>query len=201
MNNLIQIIPVAAGAFIATNLDNFALLVTFLVRYRDRTLIVAGAYFTSIFLLGLTGYAIGSAAATAPVEYLGWLGLMPMAIGTAGVVRLVRERTSSELTREAVTGHGRTVFLTTLMSQLGNGGDTIITFGALFADSNQLSDTLIILTLTAMAIIFFLSARHAIRHPAIEERVENLARYLTPFILIIVGTYIVANTATDVLPA
>jgi cadmium resistance protein CadD (predicted permease) len=52
-----------------------------------------------------------------------------------------------------------------------------------------------------MAIIFFLSARHAIRHPAIEERVENLARYLTPFILIIVGTYIVANTATDVLPA
>jgi cadmium resistance protein CadD (predicted permease) len=101
MNNLIQIIPVAAGAFIATNLDNFALLVTFLVRYRHRTLIVAGAYFASIFLLGLVGYAIGSAAATAPVEYLGWLGLMPMAIGTAGVVRLVRERTSSELTREA----------------------------------------------------------------------------------------------------
>jgi cadmium resistance protein CadD (predicted permease) len=168
MNNVLQIIPIAAAAFIATNLDNFALLVTFLVRYRDRTLIVAGAYFTSIFLLGLVGYAIGSAAATAPVEYLGWLGLMPMAIGTAGVVRLVR---------------------------------AIITFGALFADSNRLSDTLIILTLTAMTIIFFLSARHAIRHPAIEARVEVLARYLTPFILIIVGTYIVANTATDVLPA
>jgi len=201
MNSVLQIIPIAAGAFIATNLDNFALLVTFMVRYRHRTLVVASAYFASIFLLTLLGYAVGSAVATAPVEYLGWLGLMPMAVGTAGVVRLVREQASADITPETHVGHGRTAFLATLFSQLGNGGDTIITFSALFADSSPLADTLIVLTLAATAIIFFWSARHAIRHPAIEKRIENLARYLTPFILIIVGSYIVANTATDVLPA
>ena len=86
MHSMLQIIPVAAGAFIATNLDNFALLVTFLVRYRHRPLNVASAYFVSISLLGLVGYGIAYAAAIAPAEYLGWLGVIPMAIGTAGVI-------------------------------------------------------------------------------------------------------------------
>jgi cadmium resistance protein CadD (predicted permease) len=200
MSSMIQIIAIAAGAFIATNLDNFALLVTFLVRYRHRTLIVACAYFASIFLLGLTGYVIAAAASIAPVEYLGWLGLIPMTIGTAGVVRLVRGRTSGRVTREESVGGGKTTFLATLFSQLGNGGDTVITFGALFADSNRLSDTLIIFALTTMAIIFFVSARYAIRHPIIKKRIESHAHQITPFIMIIVGAYIVANTATDMLP-
>jgi len=199
MHSMYQIIPIAAGAFIATNLDNFALLVTFLVRYRHRPLNVASAYFMSISLLGLVGYGIAYAAAIAPVEYLGWLGLLPMAIGTAGVIRLVREKTSAGVTGENYVEGSQTAFLATLISQLSNGADTIVTFGALFADSNPLSDTLIGLTLATMAMIFFAGAHYAIRHPAIEKWIESHARQITPFILIIVGTYIVANTATDVL--
>jgi cadmium resistance protein CadD (predicted permease) len=40
---LLLIVPIAVGAFVATNLDNLALLAVFLVRYRHRTVIV-GAY-------------------------------------------------------------------------------------------------------------------------------------------------------------
>ena len=199
MNSMIQIIPVAAAAFIATNLDNFALLVTFLVRYRHRTLIVAAAYFAGISVMGLVGYGIGYAAAIAPVEYLGWLGLVPLGLGVAGVVGLIREKTSSRATREDSVGGSRTAFFATLIGQLGNGADTIVTFGALFADSNPASDTLIIVTLAAMAIVFFVSAYYAIRHSALEKWIEDHAHQITPFILIVVGTYIVTNTATDVL--
>jgi cadmium resistance protein CadD (predicted permease) len=200
MNSLILIVPVAAGAFVATNLDNFALLVTFLVRYRHRTLVVAAAYVASISLLGLVGYGIGRGADIAPVELLGWLGLIPIALGTAGVVRLFRDKTAAGTLREDSVGGSGTAFLATLTSQIGNGADTIATFGALFADSNPASDTLIIFTFAAMAIIFLASAHYAIRHPAVKNSVENHAHRITPFILIIVGAYILANTATDLLP-
>ena len=198
MNDIIQIIPVAVAAFIATHLDNFALLVTFLVRYRHRTPTVAAAYFTSIALLCWVSYGIGSAASIVPVEFIGWLGIVPIALGIAGVVGLIRQSRLDGATRENLLG-GKTAFLATLVSQLGNGADTIVTLGALFADSNPASDTLIVLTLAAMALIFFASGHYAIRHPSLATWIEEHAHKITPFILIIVGVYIVAATATDVL--
>jgi len=200
MNSLILIVPVAAGAFVATNLDNFALLATFLVRYRHRTLIVAAAYVASISVLGLVSYGIGRGAEIAPVELLGWLGLIPIGLGTAGVVRLFRDKTATGILRQDSVGGGGTAFLATLTSQVGNGADTIVTFGALFADSDPSSDALIIFTSAAMAVIFLASAHYAVRHPAIKLSVENNAHRITPFILIIIGAYILANTATDLLP-
>ena len=200
MNSLILIVPVAAGAFIATNLDNFALLVTFLIRYRHRTSVVATAYFAGISLLGLAGYGIGRAAEIVPVEYLGLLGLVPIGLGTAGVIKLFGKKTSSGADRDTVAGGSRAAFFATLASQLGNGADTIVTFGALFADSNPASDMLIVATFAAMAIIFFVSAHYAIRHPAVESLIENHAQRIIPFILIIVGAYILTNTTTDLLP-
>ena len=197
---MIPIIPIAAGAFIATNLDNFALLVMFLVRYRHRAVIVAVAYFSSIFLLISIGYGVGYISAIAPVEYLGWLGLVPIGLGIAGVVGLFRDRTPSCATRGSSVAGSVTAFLATLTSQLGNGTDTIITFGVLFADSNAASDSLIIVAVAAMTIFFFAGARYAIRHPALEKWIEKHARLMTPFMLIIVGTYVLANTATDILP-
>ena len=200
MHSLILIVPVAAGAFVATNLDNFVLLVTFLVRYRNRTLIVAATYVASISLLVLVGYGIGRGADIVPVELLGWLGLIPIGLGTAGVIGLIRDKTADGAVREASVGGGETAFLATLTSQVGNGADTIVTFGALFADSNPASDTLIIFTLVAMTIIFLVSAHYAVRHPVLRQSIENHAHRITPFILIIVGAYILANTATDLLP-
>jgi len=200
MNAMIQIIPVAAGAFVATNLDNFALLVAFLMRYRDRKLIVAAGYLVSTSLFCLVGYSLAYATTSIPVEYLGWLGLVPIGLGLAGIARLFRGRASSDLIRENSVGSNHTAFVATLTSQLGNGGDTIATFGALFADSNPASDSLILFTVGALAVIFIISAQYAVQHPVLEKWIENHAHQVTPFILIIVGIYIIDGTITDVAP-
>ena len=199
MSSLILIVPVAVGAFVATNLDNLALLAALLARYRHRALIVGAAYFASVLTLGLSGYGIGRAAEFVPVNYLGWLGLIPIGLGLVGVINLFRENMPSHTTREQALGGGGAAFLATLASQLGNGVDTILTFGALFADSNRASDTLIGITVAAMTVLFFAGARYAVGHAALEKSIEKYAQRITPFILIIVGAYIVADTATDVL--
>jgi cadmium resistance protein CadD (predicted permease) len=200
VNSLIAIIPVAAGAYIATNLDNLVLLVLLLTRYRNHTPNVIAGYFVCMLILGFTGFWIGKAANIAPVEYLGLLGLVPISIGVIGIVRLYRGKAEAPAANEKSTDGVQTAFMATLISQLGNGADTIVTFGALFADSMPSADILIMLTLAAMAVIFVLVAIYAIRHPKLNESIRRYGHRVTPFILIIVGAYILANTATDLLP-
>ena len=91
-------------------------------------------------------------------------------------------------------------FATTLISQLGNGADTIVVFGVLFADSMPSADILIVLTLASMAIVFVLVGIYAVRHPMLSGWIERYAYRATPFVLIFVGIYILANTATDLMP-
>lgn len=200
MNSLITIIPIAAGAYIATNLDNLVLLVLLLTRYGNHTASVIAGFFACMFILGTTGFWIGMAANIAPVEYLGLLGFVPISIGIIGVVKLLRGEAGPIEADEQSIGGMRTVFMATLISQLGNGADTIVTFGALFADSMPSADILIVLTLAAMAVIFVLVAIYTIRHPSLNDLIRRHGHRVTPFILIIVGAYILANTATDLLP-
>jgi cadmium resistance protein CadD (predicted permease) len=154
----------------------------------------------SALILALGAYGVSYTAEIAPVEYLGWLGLIPIGLGTAGVISLLhRKNESFSAVQEDSSAGAWAAFLATLASQLGNGVDTILTFGALFADSNPASDALIGITVAAMALTFLVGARYAVGHPVVENSIEKYAHRVTPFILIIVGTYILADTATDVL--
>ncbi len=85
-------------------------------------------------------------------------------------------------------------------SQLGHGADTIVVFGVLFIDSMPSADILTILTLAAMGVVFVFVGIYAVRHPSLCEWIDRYAYRVMPFVLIIVGVYIVANTATDLLP-
>jgi len=200
MTSLILIVPIAVGAFVATNLDNLALLAALLARYQHRALIVGAAYMISVLVLGLVGYGVGHTAEFAPIEYIAWLGMIPIGLGMAGVINLFRRKDESlDAVRDESSGGAWAAFLATLASQLGNGVDTILTFGALFADSNPASDALIGITVAAMAVLFLAGARYAVGHPALEKSIEKYAHRITPFILIIVGVYIMADTVTDVI--
>jgi cadmium resistance protein CadD (predicted permease) len=200
MNSLIAIIPIAAGAYVATNLDNFILLVALLARYRNHTSNVVAGYFACMLILGFAGLWIGKAAHIAPVEYLGLLGFVPISIGAVELIHLRRGKAKVTVAKEKSVDGVQKVFMATLFSQLGNGADTIVIFGVLFIDSMPSADILTIFTLATMAVIFVLVGIYAVRHPALCEWIDRYAYRAMPFVLIIVGVYILANTATDLLP-
>jgi cadmium resistance protein CadD (predicted permease) len=114
---------------------------------------------------------------------------------------MLRGNTEIDTVDKTMIDGARAVFITTFIVQISNGTDTVVTFAALFADSTAATDLLIVLTLAAMAVIFVLVAIYGVRHPALRQWIERNARRVTPWILMIVGAYIVANTATDLIPA
>jgi cadmium resistance protein CadD (predicted permease) len=142
MNSLIAIIPIAAGAYVATNLDNFILLVSLLARYRNHTSNVVAGYFICMLILGFVGLWIGKAANIAPVEYLGLLGFVPISIGAIELIQLRRGKEKVTVAKEKSVDGVQKVFMTTLFSQLGNGADTIVVLGVLFIDSVPSADIL-----------------------------------------------------------
>ena len=200
MTSLLGVIPLTAVAYMATNLDNFALLVTLLARYRAQDRAVRLGYLASMLILMIAAYLIGRAAVFLPVEYLGLLGIVPVIIGVYGIVRLRFDTSTAPFADVSSLTAGSTVFMATLVSQIANGTDTVVIIGALFADSAPAADVLILMTLAASASLFLLIAVYAVRHPALSRWIDRYAALITPFILIGVGAYILSNTATDLMP-
>lgn len=192
------VIAVAAGAFMATNLDNLVLLVGLLGRYSDRRYGVMFGYLASMLIVAVVTYYVGKLAGAAPVNYLGLLGIIPVLIGLVEIAGLFRNK--GVVRDPVVPGGGSTAVAATLLSQLGNGADTIITYSVLFSDSNELGDHLILASFGGMALLFALIAYQALRHPWLSRPIQLYGHYITPLILITVGLYVLSNTALDMLP-
>lgn len=191
------IVAIAAGAFIATNLDNLVLLVTFYSRHQQQHKTITAGYICGMALIATIFFIIGESGDFIPVDYLGLLGIIPMTIGVLGFLQLFRPQTADNPAR-AVTGlQQKALFLAVLMTQLSNGTDTIITFSVLLADSTDKIDYIIIPAFLVMVLLFSTLAKFSLKHPGFSHFLDRYGRYLTPLILILVGWYIVSDTATD----
>ena len=192
------VVGVAAGAFVATNLDNLVLMIGLFGRYSDRRHEVLFGYLAGMLIIGAVTFYVGKLAGYAPVEYLGLLGIVPVLIGLTEIVRLFRNK--GVVHDPVVPGAGSTAVVATLLAQLGNSTDTIITYSVLFADANDLADFLVVLSFAGMALLLALVAYLALRHPWLSRPVQLYGHYITPLILITVGMYVLSNTALDMLP-
>ena len=197
LTDLLVMGAVMAGAFGATNLDNLVLLVALYARYDDRPTLVAAGYVGGMLMVGLIAFIVGKIAGNAPVEYLGLLGVVPVGIGVWSLVRRLRPAAGSTAADADTDGAALAATITT---QLSNGTDTVITFSILFADSSEAGDYLVALTFCGMLCVFAATALAAARHDRLRRPIARYGSYVTPFILIGVGLYVLSNTALDVMP-
>ena len=198
MMDTVIVIAIAASAFIATNLDNLVLLVGLLGRYSDRRYEVVFAYLAAALIIGALSFYIGKLANNFPVNYIGLLGVFPVTIGIFEVVRLFRNK--GVVRDPTAAGIGSTAVAATLLTQLSNGADTIVTFSVLFADANELADNLVALAFIGMALVFGLVACGVLKYNWLSRPIQLYGHYITPLILITVGLFVLSNTALDLMP-
>lgn len=200
MNELLIIIGVTAGAFISTNLDNLLLLATMYSRYFRHPWVVTAGYFVGMNLIAAITIAVGELGDLIPLAYLGLLGVIPMLMGVFALWKLFRGPGTEEADGPFVGNSTIAIFFALISIQLSNGTDTIITFSALYADSSNPSDYIVAPTFFAMVTIFAGLAYYSVRHPKLGQVLSRYGQYITPFILILVGYYILSNTASDLVP-
>lgn len=203
MDSLAVIIPVSAAAFVATNMDNLVLLVALLARHIDhRTSVIAG-YLAAVTVLMGASFAIGRTADLVPemyLGYLGYLGIIPLSMGITGIIAALRPAGQKLSLPDAPLLLPGAAMVTTMLTQLGNGVDTLLAFSSLFADSLSPVDTLILATAAGMAMLFAGTAVYLLNHRALGNWLTRASVYFTPLLLTGVGVFILLDTVTDKVP-
>ena len=194
MIDFFSLLGIGIGAFVASNIDDtFILIILFsTVSFRARD--VFTGQFLGIAVLILIS-ALGSLIAlVVPSFVIGLMGFIPIGIG---LKRLIDLRHRDETKKEAIQINKNSYlsFLTVAGITVSNGGDDIGVFTPLFAKYNDSSEVTVLITIfMAMTIVWCVVTYYFVNHPIVASRVKWLGNILTPFVLIGLGLYILADT-------
>jgi cadmium resistance protein CadD (predicted permease) len=190
-----------AASFAATNFDNLALLTSWLIAARGHSTPIFIGHLLGMFVLLVLSFVFGLAANLVPIDWIGFLGVIPIIMGLIGLKQLrglPRVNTETESTRVPRTGLALPLSIAT--TQVANGVDTVLVFGPLFADSSETIDFEILIGFAGMAFVWFGLARFLENHATRIKVIDRYGHWVAPIVMIIVGIYILSDTQTDVLP-
>jgi len=188
-----SLLAVTVVSFIGTTLDNLLMLTLLRASGTAARDIAVG------FLLGSTVVLLLCAAGTGlasvlPVRYLGYLGIVPVGLGVAGLAAALR---GGQATDGTAAGAG----ITSIASlQIASSFDTLVAFLPLFADTLRPLGWVIATGFTVMSVLWLLIAFALARVPAVTDSIRPIERYARPLVLVLVGIYVLMNTSADVEP-
>lgn len=198
MLDVLTIVGLVFTSFAATNVDNLALLVSWLLAGRNRSGTVLVGHLLGMLTILVLTMAFGLGAHLFPLEYVGYLGVVPIMLGLKGLYELFRRH--GETHSASGTANRHVTPLSIAATQVANGVDTILIFGPLLADSELGVDLIMIGGFVVMTFFWFGLARLLERHAVRLTLLERWGHWVAPIVLILVGLYILDNTRTDVLP-
>ncbi len=184
-----------AGGFAATNVDNLMLLISWMaVSEKSRGQLFAGYALATFAVLGVS-LVLGFSSGMLPVQYIGYLGLVPILFGAKMLVASFRQR-PAVTGKELATGPGAISVGTVLFS---NSVDTILIVSPLLGDTEARLDYVIVGAYLVMATAWYALGHLLHSNIARLNWVPSVARWLAPLLMITVGIYILDNTLTDTL--
>lgn len=198
MESELLIAGLAFLAFSTTNLDNVLLLVGFAARPGQPFAAVAGGALLGVTAMLALLVAAAVLADFVPMLWLGWLGLIPLAMGLRELARLGTTVGAADPDgTDAVRPIGA-VGVAGVM--LAHSGDSFGALAPLFAETRR---ALLPLIATVVLVVTGLAcglARWIVSHPRVGPAIRAVAPRLVPFVLIAVGLYVLTNSPTDTVP-
>jgi cadmium resistance transport/sequestration family protein len=207
MTQIPQALIAGVASFIATNIDDIVILTLFFAKanttFRPRQ-IVAGQYlgFLGLILASLPGYFGGILI---PRPWLGWLGLLPIAIGLYHLfTKDAEETTVQTVSMPEAFAEARSPFANLLSPPtyqvaavtLANGGDNLGIYIPLFANSTLMRLGIILGVFLVMVGLWCGMAYQLARHPWTTQTIVHYGHRIFPFVLIGLGVVIFADSGT-----
>ena len=211
MNELGSAFLAAITAFVATNIDDIIILLLFFTqvdaKFRRRH-IVFGQYlgFTLLIVASLPGFFGGLVV---PHEWIGLLGLLPIAIGLKQLVDRQEDTTqvqtvTSDLEASSPSNSAVSFLSSVLNPQtykvaavtVANGGDNISIYISLFAGNTLISLGVILGVFFVMVGVWCAIAYRLTRQPTIARVLSRYGHAVVPFVLIGLGLFIMYERGT-----
>ena len=176
-------------AYAATNIDNLLIMASLSAGRTSRGHLVAGFIVASCAVLLVATMAV-FIDRLVPPEMLGYLGLVPISIGAYLLLF------GAANTQPTNGGYATWPAVSGLL--LANSSDTVFAFGPLFAESGSDARLGLVLGFVAIATVWLFLILGAAKHVASSRILSRLGYRLAPWMMILVGLYILSDSTTDV---
>jgi cadmium resistance transport/sequestration family protein len=212
LNQIALAVMEGVSAFFATNIDDLVILLLFFAQVKDKKIkaihVVSGSSWglVVLILLSLVGFFGGLVISSA---WIGLLGILPITIGIKQLMQPEEEQEEIQTVSNEITNPGKDNRFLTVLTQLlhpqtykvaavtfANGGDNIGVYVPLFAASN-------IITLSVILVIFFILkgvwcylAYLLTKNPKIAYGLTKYGNTIVPYVLIALGFFIFAKNGT-----
>ena len=186
---LITALVLVPFAYAATNVDNLLIMASLSAGRASRGHLVVGFVVASCTVLLIASMAV-FIDRLVPPEVLGYLGLVPISIGTYLLLfsgAEAQQATSRTATWPAVSG-----------LLLANSGDPIFAIGPMFAESGSDARLGLALGFALTAAVWLFLILGASKRVARSVLLSRLGYRLAPWMMVLVGLYILSDSATDV---
>lgn len=195
---MLSTIAAAVGLFVATNLDDIVVLtVLFAVAARGTSQlrgwqIVAGQYLGLVTLIAVS-FLAALGLTIVPDEWVGLLGLIPLAIGVLALVRTLRGKDDDDEAESALKAVG---LLGVAGITIANGGDNIAIYTPVFRTISTTDALLTIAVFLILLALWCLLARTIGTNEKVTEALEKVEHWLVPVVFIGLGIFILIESGT-----
>lgn len=195
---MLSTIAAAAGLFVATNIDDIVVLtVLFAVAARGTSQlrgwqIVAGQYLGLITLIAVS-FLAALGLTIVPDEWVGLLGLIPLAIGVLALARTLRGKGDDDEAESALKAVG---LLGVAGITIANGGDNIAIYTPVFRTMSTADTLITIAVFLVLLAAWCLLARAIGTNENVTEALEKVEHWLVPVVFIGLGVFILFESGT-----
>ncbi|WP_435737711.1 MULTISPECIES: cadmium resistance transporter [unclassified Cellulosimicrobium] len=195
---MLSTIAAAIGLFVATNLDDIVVLtVLFAVAARGTSRlrgwqIVAGQYLGLVTLIAVS-FLAALGLTIVPDEWVGLLGLIPLAIGVLALVRTLRGKDDDDEAESALKAVG---LLGVAGITIANGGDNIAIYTPVFRTISTTDALVTIAVFLLLLALWCLLARAIGTNEKVTEGLEKVEHWLVPVVFIGLGVFILIESGT-----
>jgi len=185
-----EILIASVVAFVSTNIDDIFILTLF---YGDKKFkngeILSGQLLgiSSLIAISLIGSLVGLFIAQ---EYIGLLGLVPIYLGAKGIWTLIKNREEIDTTDDVKKHERKNNVLAVAGVTIANGGDNIGIYIPLFATLTWTNKIIMVIVFLLMTFVWCLTAKYFTKHPYVAKVVDKYGHFVTPFVLLLLGLYI-----------
>ena len=187
---LITALVLVPVAYAATNIDNLLIMASLGAGRASRRNLVTGFVVASVAVLAVASSAM-FIDRIVPPEVLGYLGFVPISIGVYLLLFTGNEGPTT-------AGRG-TAWPAISGLLLANSGDTIFAVGPLFAESGRDARLGLAVGFALVATVWLLLILTLSERVARSAVLARLGHRVAPWMMILVGLYILSDSATDVL--
>jgi cadmium resistance transport/sequestration family protein len=193
---MLQTIATSILAFASTNIDDIFILMLFYSQRRIRAINITIGQYLGIGALVAVALVASYVGGFFDQRYVGLLGLFPIYLAVGQFINLLKGKSDDDGNDETANVQNASGSIAVAGVTIANGADNIGVYVPLFTTMQWSEIIQLIVVFAIMVFIWCSVAQYLAGHPLIAKRLEKSGHVIIPFVLLLLGIFILFESGS-----